>query len=253
MFSFLKNESVATLTLSHEHVQNCMDMRSADALRDFCERINNDKTVRAVVLTGQGGDAFCAGVDEEEFQLCDDKQLYMKTVSIADTIDAIACPVIAAVNGRASGLGLEMALACDIRMCSQTARLGMPQVAQGELPWDGGTQRLSRLVGKAKALEMILLGESIDASEAYRIGLVHKVFSSDTLMDTVQGIARKIARQSPVSLAYAKEAVNKGMDLTLAQGLRLEADLYFLLHTTRDRIEGIEAFREKRRPDFKGT
>ena len=129
----------------------------------------------------------------------------------------------------------------------------MPQVAQGELPWDGGTQRLSRLVGKAKALEMILLGESIDASEAYRIGLVHKVFSSDMLMDTVQGIARKIARQSPVSLAYAKEAVNKGMDLTLAQGLRLEADLYFLLHNTRDRIEGIEAFREKRRPDFKGT
>jgi enoyl-CoA hydratase/carnithine racemase len=177
----------------------------------------------------------------------------MKTVSVADTIDSFVCPVIAAINGRATGLGLEMALACDMRMCSHNAQLGMPQVSHGEMPWDGGTQRLSRLVGKGKALEMILLGESIDAGEAYRIGLVHKVFTPSQLMDAVQEIAGKIARQSPVSLAYAKEAIKKGMDLTLDQGLRLEADLYYLLHTTRDRVEGISAFRQKRRPKFKGA
>jgi len=252
MFNYMKANSVVTLTLDREHVQNHMDMRSAAALRDFCDQINNDDDIRAVVITGKGSDAFCSGIDEEESQSCDDKLLYMKNVSVAETIDSFTCPVIAAINGRASGLGLEMALACDMRMCSQTAQLGMPQITCGEMPWDGGTQRLSRLVGKGKALEMILLGESRDADEAYRIGLVHKVFPFERLMDAVQEIAEKIVQQSPVSMAYAKEAIKKGMDLTLAQGLRLEADLYFLLHTTRDRTEGISAFREKRRPVFKG-
>jgi len=128
----------------------------------------------------------------------------------------------------------------------------MPQVAAGQMPWDGGTQRLSRLVGRGKALEMILLGEPIEALEAYRIGLVHKVVPPVELMQVVSDMARKMALMSPISLAYTKEAVKKGMDLTLEQGLRLEADLYYLIHTARDRIEGIKAFQEKRRPEFKG-
>jgi enoyl-CoA hydratase/carnithine racemase len=137
-------------------------------------------------------------------------------------------------------------------MCSQNAAFGMPQITAGEMPWDGGTQRLARLVGRSKALELILLGETIDAPEAHRIGLVHKVVPHDELMPVVMDSAQKMAAKSPVSLAYVKEAIHKGMDLTLEQGLRLEADLYFLIHTTEDRTAGIKAFRQKRRPQFKG-
>ncbi len=251
MFIYSKTESVITLTLTGGQDQNCIDMCSAAQLRDICDQINNNN-IRAVIITGQGKKSFCTGTDREEYESCTDRDQYLKSSTVSDTIETVACPVIAAINGDAFGQGLEMALACDMRMCSHNASLGLPQVAPDDLPWDGGTQRISRLVGKGKALEMILLGDSIDAREALRIGLVHKVFPPDQLMDAVQELARKMARQSPVSLAYAKEAIRKGMDLTLTQGLRLEADLYFLLHTTRDRTEGISAFREKRPPHFKG-
>jgi enoyl-CoA hydratase len=253
MFTYAQSHSVVTLTLDREASRNRVDMRSAQLLRDFRDRIGDDEDIRAVIITGSGRDVFCTGMDTAEAATYDDKRLYTKTIGVADTVASIACPVIAAINGKTSGLGLELALACDLRLCSQSALLGMPQINQREIPWDGGTQRLTRLVGKAKALEMILLGEEVDAGEAYRIGLVHKVFPPDKLMEAARKMAGKIVRQSPLSLAYAKEAIHKGMDMTLAQGLRLEADLYFLLHTTQDRAEGIGAFREKRRPEFKGT
>jgi enoyl-CoA hydratase/carnithine racemase len=128
----------------------------------------------------------------------------------------------------------------------------MPQVIHGDIPWDGGTQRLPRVVGNAKSLEMILTGEMIDAPEAHRIGLVNKVVPSKELMAETMSLAREMAAKGPIALRYAKEAVCHGMDLNLEQGLRLEADLYFLLHTTKDRTEGIEAFREKRAPEFEG-
>jgi enoyl-CoA hydratase/carnithine racemase len=176
----------------------------------------------------------------------------MAIFSAAAIIAAIDRPVIAAINGVALGQGLELALACDLRVCSRTASFGMPQLTSGEMPWDGGTQRLSRLVGRGKALELILLGETIDADEALRIGLVHKIAPPAEMSGMVRMMARKISDQSLSALAYVKEAVYKGMDLTLEQGLRLEADLYYLLHTTRDRTEGIEAFRGKRQPRFEG-
>jgi enoyl-CoA hydratase/carnithine racemase len=128
----------------------------------------------------------------------------------------------------------------------------MPQVADGQMPWDGGTQRLARLVGRGKALELLLLGEAIEAREAQRIGLVHRAVPHAELMTVVMDMAHKMAGKSPTSLAYVKEAIHKGMDLTLEQGLRLEADLYYLIHTAGDRTEGIRAFREKRQPQFKG-
>jgi enoyl-CoA hydratase/carnithine racemase len=157
-----------------------------------------------------------------------------------------------AVNGDALGQGLELVLAGDIRVASENATFGFPDTAFGLIPQDGGTQRLPPLVGKTKALEMLFTAEPIDVQEARRIGLVNKVVSQEELMPTVMGLATTMTSKGPIALRYAKEAVHKGLDLTLAQGLRLEADLYLLLQTTRDRTEGIRAFLEKRTPQFKG-
>jgi len=167
-------------------------------------------------------------------------------------VGAFPIPTIAAINGDAFGQWLELALACDIRISAEDARFSMPQVTYGEIPWDGGTQRLARLVGRGKALEMILTGEVIDALEAYRVGLVNRVVPRKALMKEAIALASEMADKGPIALRFAKEAVCKGMDLTLEQGLRLEADLYFLLHTTQDRTEGIRAFIEKRPPKFEG-
>ena len=221
-------------------------------LKDIQAQIHRDKTVKVAVITAEGQDVFCAGTDLEEFYTFENRAVRIALFSVASIIDAFNCPTIAAINGDALGQGLELALACDLRMCSQKAALGMPQIKAGEMPWDGGTQRLARLVGKAKALELILLGETIDAVKAQRIGLVQRIIPPDDLMTAVMELARKMAAKSPVSLAYVREAIHKGMDLTLDQGLRLEADLYYLIHTTDDRTEGIKAFRQKRRPQFKG-
>ncbi|MDP2952803.1 MAG: enoyl-CoA hydratase-related protein, partial [Chloroflexota bacterium] len=144
------------------------------------------------------------------------------------------------------------ALACDIRLAASGARLGLPHADFGLMPRDGGSQRLPRIVGRAKALEMLLTGAAIDADEAYRIGLVSRVVPPEQLLSDAEALARSIAEKGPIALRYVKEAVNKGLDLTMSQGLRLEADLYFLLQTTHDRTEGIRAFREKRPPQFKG-
>ena len=175
-----------------------------------------------------------------------------KFLSLAEPIAKLDRPVIAAISGNAIGQGLELALACDIRIASETSCFGMSDIKSGLIPWDGGTQRLSRLVGRGKALEIILTGEVIDAQEALRIGLVHKVVSRKDLMEVAVKIAQEMVSKGPIALRYAKEAIYKGMDMTLEQGLRLEADLYLLIHTTKDRTEGIQAFREKRKPEFEG-
>ena len=172
--------------------------------------------------------------------------------SLAVPISKLDRPVIAAISGDAIGQELELALACDIRIGSETSRFGLTQVKFGLMPWDGGTQRLSRLVGKGKALEMILTGEVIDAQEALRIGLVNKVVPKKDLMEVAMKMAQEMASKGPIALRYTKEAIYKGMDMTLEQGLRLEADLYLLIHTSKDRTEGIQAFREKRKPKFEG-
>jgi enoyl-CoA hydratase/carnithine racemase len=150
------------------------------------------------------------------------------------------------------GLGLEIALSCDIRITSEKARFAMTQVIEGFIPTDGGTQRLSRIIGRGKALEMLLTADAISAAEALEIGLVSKVVPADALTGEVTKLAETIASKGPIALRYLKEAVLKGMDMTLEQGLRLEADLYFLLHTTSDRMEGIKSFLEKRPPEYKG-
>jgi len=247
-----KKDAVATITLSRPVAGNSISTKVVAKLKDFRRDIHRDKTVQVVVITGEGRDVFCAGTDLAEFNTFAKSVNPIERFSAAAIIDRFECPTIAAINGDAFGQGLEVALACDLRICSQNAAMGMPQVAGGQMPWDGGTQRLARLVGRGKALELLLLGETIDAREAQRIGLVHRAVPPAELMTVVMDMAHKMAGKSSISLAYVKEAIHKGMDLTLEQGLRLEADLYYLIHTAGDRTEGIRAFREKRRPQFKG-
>ena len=220
----------------------------ADELAEACREINFDSGIHAVVLKGienDGSEPISGFPKRHEGSNKD-------SISVTEPVGNLACPVLAEMNGPTIALGLELALACDIRVTGKSARFGFPHVQYGLIPGDGGTQRLARVVGQAKAMEMILTGELIDAEEAYRIGLVSKVVPHDAAMTTAMEIAQTMASKGPIALRYAKEAIHKGMDLTLEQGLRLEADLYFLLHTTKDRTEGIKAFREKRKPEFEG-
>jgi enoyl-CoA hydratase/carnithine racemase len=226
--------------------------RLSDELTEICAEVTWDEEVRVVVLTGSGEKSFSLNASLNRTVSRPDEEQEMKFFSVAEPIAKIDRPVIAAIQGDALGQGLEMALACDLRVAAETSRFGLPQIHTGLIPWNGGTQRLTRLVGRGKALEMILTGETIDAREAYQVGLVNKVVPPKELMSTVTGMAREMASKGSIALRYTKEAVYQGMDLTLEQGLRLEADLYLLIHTTKDRTEGIKAFREKRVPKFEG-
>ncbi len=246
---YQKRGQIVGITLNRPKVNNAINIRLAEELLDICSEVSQDEDVRVVTITG-AGKAFCVGTDWSGFPPPETVQT--KLWSVATAVAKLDCPVIAAINGDAIGQGLELVLACDLRIAVGTARLGLPQIISGLIPWDGGTQHLPRLVGRAKAMEMILLGESISAEEAYRVGLVNKVVTLEELSLVVADMAQGIASKAPVAMKYAKEAVEKGLALTLEQGLRLEADLYLLLHATKDRTEGITAFREKRQPKFKG-
>jgi enoyl-CoA hydratase/carnithine racemase len=224
-------------------------IRLSDELDELCSEIVRDEQTRVILLTGSGKECFSIFI-EENLTIPDTE--VNDFWSLAKPIAKLDRPVIAAISGDAIGQGLELALACDIRIASEASRFGLPQIESGVIPWDGGTQRLSRLVGKGKALEMILTGEMIEAQEALRIGLVHKVVPKKDLTEVTMKMAQEMASKGPIALRYTKEAIYKGMDMTLEQGLHLEADLYLLIHTSKDRTEGIQAFREKRTPKFEG-
>lgn len=226
--------------------------RLSDELRAVSAEVALDDEIRVIVLTGAGEKTFSFGTDSAQAFPEDGQEEETKFWPMAEPIAKMDRPVIAAINGDAVGQGLEMALACDIRIAVETSHFGLTQIKAGSIPWDGGSQRLTRLVGRGKALEMILTGEIISAGEAHRIGLVNQVVPSGELMAKVMKMAQEMASKGSIALRYTKEAVYQGMDLTLEQGLRLEADLYFLIHTTKDRAEGIKAFREKRSPKFEG-
>lgn len=234
---FQKQGHIASIRLNRPGTGNVINARMLGELADAVTSVNQDDDIYGVLL-GAAGDSFCAGADTG--------------TDAAAVVASIDKPVIAVVNGEALGEGLELALACDIRLASDKASFGLGQVSRGGLPQNGGTQRLPRLIGKGKSLEMILTAETIGAAEALEIGLVSRVVPAAELEAEAKALAEKVVSQAPVSLRYAKEAVNKGMDMTMEQGLRLEADLYLLLHTTADRTEGIRAFLEKRKPEFRG-
>lgn len=234
--SYTLKDHVAYLTLNRPKAVNKIDIELSQELDDACCQANQDDEVYVVVLSG-AGKVFCGGSDE----VC----------SVAAAVASIEKPVIAAINGDALGQGLELALSTDIRLAADNAKFGFPELAEGLIPADGGTQRLARLVGRGKALELILTARTITATEALEIGLVDRVVVGAKLAEEAKVLAESIASKGPIALRFIKEAVNKGLDMTLEQGLRLEGDLYFLLHTTDDRTEGINAFLKKRPPKFK--
>lgn len=226
-----------------------------ERLSSFCETVADDDEIEILVLTG-AGETFCAGLEYPQ---------NLKGLKAAQTIRkefgellgvesfaALTKPMVAVVNGDAVGVGLELALACDVRLTVDTARFGLTQVEEGLIPFCGGTQRLSRIVGQAKALELILMSVLIDAQEAHRIGLVNEVIAADNFATRVDEVLTGLLGKGPIALRLGKEAVLKAMDLTLEQGMRLEEDLYALLQTTQDRAEGVRAFLEKRTPKFSG-
>lgn len=220
--------------------------RMAAEVTQACEEIDGDDETRVIVVAG------CLDMPLAETAEETSPARVTPWWKFAEQLANVHKPLIAAIDGAAVGQGLELALACDIRMCADGCTFGMPHIRSGLMPWDGGTQRLPRVVGRANALRMLLTGAPIDAQEAHRIGLVSQVVPRDRLMPLVMDLAHEIASKAPIAVRYAKEAISDGIELTLDQGLRLEADLYFLLHTTHDRTAGIQAFREKKGARFEG-
>ena len=238
---------VARVALNRTRAGNRVNRVMAEELTQVAELINQDGSIRVVTLMGRG-QVFSSGWERLRTDSARELALYQAAATIA----RIEKPVVAAVNGDAIGPGLELALAADMRIATTTAHFGMPQARYGVVPWDGGTQRLPRVVGRAHALSLLLTGAIVDAPEALRIGLINRAVEPDEFQEVVDDVVSQIAAAAPVAARYAKETVMKGMDITLGQALRLEADLNILLHTTRDRSEGIRSFLERRSPRFRG-
>lgn len=245
--SYAEDGQVAVITLLIPIETRDQWEQMSQELYECCERFKtNESNIVLVITEGTPGTLSM----EKVFNITGSTNT--ASLSLARPIAALERPVLAVIVGNAIGPGLELTLACDIRIASETSYFGLPHINFGVMPWDGGTQMLSRIVGKGKALEMTLIGELINAQEALRIGLVSYVFPAAQVRANAMKIAREMSSNSPISLEYCKEAIGQGMDLTLVQGLRLEANLYFLMQTTRDREEGIKAFKKKRKPEFKG-
>ena len=240
---------VATVTLDRPAEGNAVNERLAFELSDACDELNRDDNVWVVVLTG-AGEVFCNGAGPLVPRVTGNRNEALKLPKVAGRVAAVEKPVIAALNGDALGQGLELALACDIRVAWEGSRIGMTQVQEGTVPWDGGTQRLPRLIGRGSALEMILTSRKLTGTEALDMGLVNQIVGRDEVLLRAQVIAATIVCHGPIATRYLKEAVTKGMDMTLEQGLRLEADLNIALQSTTDRAEGIRSFLDRRSPEY---
>src|SRR5271163_467956 len=246
---------IAVITLDRPKVLNALNHRSMTELEEVFLDIRQNAAIRAVLLTGAGEKAFVAGADIRELAALsplEGERMAARGQRIFSLIENCGKPVIACINGFALGGGCELALACTLRLASDGARLGQPEVKLGIIPGYGGTQRLPRLVGKGLAMQMVLAGETITASEAHRIGLVNEVTAAAELIPRAEAIAGKIIANAPLAVQYAMEAVNKGMEMTLAEGLFLEAALFGVCCATSDKSEGTAAFLEKRAARFAG-
>ncbi len=249
-----RRERVAIITINRPEKRNALNIKTREEGAHALEELAADNEVRVVVFTGAGDKAFIAGADIAEFagRTAITQREVMLGRSLFTAIDGFPKPVIAMVNGYCLGGGCELALACDLRIASDRASFGQPEINLGIIPGGGGTQRLTRLVGEGKAMELILTGEIIDAQTAYNLGLVNMVVPASDLEAKTMEIANRIADKSPVALRMAKEAVKLASRSNLDEGLRREVDLFALCFSSEDKDEGVGAFLEKRKPDFKG-
>ena len=244
------------VTLRRPQEQNRINRSMAEEIRLACQGISEDDSASLVVLTG-AGESFSVGRESpwtgpDTVDSIGAMEGNISQSQAASAVAALPMPTLVVINGDALDHGLELALAGDIRICAQDARLGLTGVSKGEIPWDGGTQRLPRLVGPAWARDMILTGRTIDTTQALAIGLVNRVEPREHLASAVDQMVQQLSEAGPVAARYAKEAIVKGLDLTLSQGLGLEADLNVILQSTTDRAEGIRSFIERRGPRFTG-
>jgi enoyl-CoA hydratase/carnithine racemase len=250
-----KKGPIVYVTLNRPKVLNALNTKTWEDLRTAFEEARNDGEVRGVILTGAGDKAFIAGADINELAhltAVEGEESSSFGQAVLNLVENLGKPVIAAINGFALGGGCETAMACTIRIASETAKFGQPEVKLGVLPGGGGTQRLPRLVGKGRALQLILTGEMISAQEAYRIGLVNEVVPAANLISRAEAILKQIFANAPVAIRYSLEAVNKGLETSQAEGLSLEASFFGLCSGTEDKNEGTSAFLEKRAPQFQG-
>ena len=252
---FEKKNGIAYVTVNRPKVLNALNMATMEELRRSFHAIKMDSDVRVVIFTGAGEKAFIAGADIGELSRNDAvaaKEYTHRGQSVLNLIENCGKPVIACINGFALGGGCEIAMACTMRLASENAKFGQPEVKLGIIPGYGGTQRLPRLVGKGRAMQLVLAGEMISAQEAHRIGLVNEVVAPAELIPRVESIAQKIIANAPLAVQWAMEAVNKGLEMTLPEGLYLEATLFALCCATEDKKEGTSAFLEKRAAQFHG-
>jgi enoyl-CoA hydratase len=247
-------DRVAVLTINRPDKRNALNGATRAALIDALQEIRASEDIRVVVITGAGDKAFIAGADIGEFEgrTPVDQFRVMKASSVFDIVEAFPKPVIAMINGFALGGGCELAMACDIRIAADSARLGQPEVNLGIIPGGGGTQRLPRLVGSGNAYKLLFTGELIDAAEALRMGLVDEVVPLNQLRERVLGLAATIGEKSPVALQLIKEAVRASLRTPLDEGLRQETTLFGIAFASEDKAEGVRAFLDKRKADFKG-
>jgi len=250
-----RDGAVASITINRPKVLNALNAQTIDELRRAVLDLKRDDGVRVVILTGAGEKAFVAGADINELAVqtpTSGREHALTGQHVFDLIENIGKPVIAAINGYALGGGCELAMACTLRLAADTAKLGQPEIALGLIPGYAGTQRLPRLVGKGRAMEMILTGTPIGADEAQRIGLVNRVVPAAQLMDEAKKLAAQLAASAPIAMRYIVNAITKGVEMSFAEACQYEAALFGLVASTEDMREGTAAFLEKRKAAFRG-
>jgi enoyl-CoA hydratase/carnithine racemase len=253
---FKRANGIVTVTFNRPEVHNALNGAMVDGLEKALDEIEEDKTIRCLILTGAGEKSFLSGSDIKELSKrtpLTGIETSLKRQGLLNRIDKLSNPSIAAINGYAFGVGCEIALACTLRIASEKARMGQLEINLGIIPGAGGTQRLPRLVGKARAAELILTGKIIDAEEALRIGLVNRVVPPNHLMDECLEWARNLSEKSPIAMKYALRAINQGIEVDLATGLKIEGLCLGACFASKDSKEGLNAFLEKRKPKYEGS